>query len=657
MPPDCREWLLTDGIGGYALSTPSGLHTRRYHGLLVSATTPPTGRSVLLARLEEELEVSGRRHPLSVAQYDTGLHPRGDLALVDFSRDPFPTFVYEAGGVRLRKTIALLRGESTLVIRWHLVTGPAVPTRLVVRPLLALRDHHALRHEESPLDGTLTADPSTVTVQPWSSQPPLHFSHRRASLDGSAVWYRRQLYEIERQRGFDFEEDLFSPFSLTFDLDPRETATLVVSTRPRGPDDAEELLEAEISRLARSSGQASSPPLLRALHRAADQFVVVRDGGLTVLAGYPWFTDWGRDAMISLPGLALATGRRDLARRTLETFARHVDRGMIPSRFTDAGSPEYDAADATLWFIEAVRACRAEGRDDEEFIRDLYPLLLMIVEEHVRGTRHGIQVDRDGLLSTAPDGIPLTWMDARVGGAAVTPRHGKPVEIQALWYNALSFLVGLSQDLRDGFQAGRLASFAARVRESFERLFWNEETGCLLDVVDGSGRPDPSIRPNQLLALGLAYPLVGGRRGEAVLEVVERDLLTPFGLRTLAPSDPRYRGRYEGSPEARDTAYHQGTVWPWLLGPYLDAVLKVRGDTPEVRSDAARRLKPLCDHLTGPGLGQLPEVFDGDPPHRPNGCPAQAWSVAELSRCLTLLGSGDADGQSSADRRRPGIED
>jgi predicted glycogen debranching enzyme len=394
----------------------------------------------------------------------------------------------------------------------------------------------------------------------------------------------------------------------------------------------------EEERRASIAGRNGEPSALRAFRRAADQFLVARGEDVepaTVIAGYPWFSDWGRDTMIALPGLTLANGRPDVARRILETFAAHVDGGMIPNRFPDDGEePEYNTVDATLWYVDAVRAY-VDATKDEALLDALLPKLLEIVEAHEAGTRYGIHVDEDGLLASGAEGVQLTWMDARVGEHVVTPRRGKPVEIQALWFNALSFLARVLEN-RAHPRAAHLWSLAAKAKTSFDALFWNEEAGCLYDVVDGTER-DASIRPNQLLALSLAHPLVTGERAKRILEVVESELLTPFGFRTLSPSDPRYVGRYEGGPAERDGAYHQGTVWPWLVGPYVKALLLAGGN--DARMKAAETLRPLVTYVLGPGLGQLPEIFDGDAPHRPAGCFAQAWSVAQVIEAVKAVGT------------------
>ncbi len=643
------EWLETNGLGGYAASTLSGLQTRRYHGLLVAATTPPVGRTVLLSKLEETLVVGDQRFDLSVNRYPGTLHPRGDRFLTGFEIEPFPTWTYEAGGVRLVKTLFLVDGENTAVVTYRVAESPASigKLRLEIRPLTAFRDYHALARENPGWDRTLGIEPGRVTLRPYPAVPALHVAHDAVELDTQSFWYRNFEYQRERERGFDFEEDLFSPFRLVFDLSgaASQSATLVASTERRLLADVPGLEAKELARREAVSGPSEGRAALRAIRRAADQFLVRRDAGFTVIAGYPWFTDWGRDTMIALPGLTLATGRADqhgVARSILATFASHLDRGMIPNRFLDkstqtSAESEYNTVDATLWFVEAVRAY-ANATGDHAFVRGLFPSLLGIVDAHVQGTRYGIRLDHDGLLASGAEGVQLTWMDAKIGDWVVTPRRGKPVEIQALWFNALSYLAGLAGQMEDDSTRLRLEGLAERAQSSFERLFWNAQAGCLFDVLDENGKPDLAIRPNQIFAVSLPHPIQTGERALRVVAAVEQHLLTPYGLRTLAPSDPRYIGRYEGGPRERDAAYHQGTVWPWLLGPFIAAYLRVHGKSAETSMRAAAILRTLFEHLLGAGLGQLPEIFDGDAPHRPDGCFAQAWSIAQVTEAVTNLG-------------------
>ncbi len=631
-----REWLETNGLGGYASSTIIGLSTRRYHGLLVAATKPPVGRMVLLSKLEETLVVDGRRIDLSSNRYPGVIHPQGYMYLKQFRKDPFPVFVYDVDGLELEKSVFMVHGENTTVIQYQFHgTSPGSCT-LELRALIAFRDYHSTTHENGALNPNLQISPGCVTCAPYQGCPNLCLSHTAGDVQPSGAWYRNFQYSAEQARGLDFQEDLFNPLVLSFDLVRNGRAVVIASTEPRSADAADDLRSAELARRREVlAAAASDDPSVQALVQADDQFIVRRGDESTVIAGYHWFSDWGRDTMIALPGLALDTGRFDVARSILLAFAASVDRGMLPNRFPDAGeTPEYNTVDATLWFFEAIRALAA-GAGDFEFIRTkLFDVLTDIISRHVRGTRYGIHMDGDGLLSAGEPGVQLTWMDAKVGDWVVTPRHGKPVEIQALWYNALLVMEDLAQ--RFGGDAAHYKQLADKARKSFSEQFWNESAGCLYDVINGDTR-DASIRPNQIFAVSLFHRMLSAEREKSIVATVERHLLTPYGLRSLAPSDPQYRGRYEGDPVSRDTAYHQGTVWPWLMGPFLTAYVEVNGRSPKSRKQALQWMEELRRYVQDEGLGQVPEVFDGDAPHRPGGCIAQAWSVAELLGAVRAL--------------------
>ncbi len=638
--PDRREWLETNGLGGYAMSTVTGENTRRYHGLLVAATEPPVGRAVLLSKLEEALLVKGRRIELSTNRFPGTTHPEGFRFLIDFRMDPFPTFTWDAGGVVVEKEVFMPHGENAVCVTWRLVKGwnDAGSIGLEVRPLVAFRDFHALTHENADLDPTVDIATDRVRIAPYKGLPTLYFAHEGTATK-AGDWYRFFEYEEEKARGFDNREDLWHPFSVSFSFTfeeisgaARPEATIIASTSPRSPSDIHTLRKTELSRREALTVNATADPVLRALTRAADQFLVERGDLTTVIAGYPWFSDWGRDTMIALPGLTLTTDRPDVAKQILLAFSRHVNQGMLPNRFPEAGEePAYNSVDASLWYFEAVRQY-AEATGDVALVRDrLFRILADIVTWHERGTRYGIRVSADGLLEWHAAGEALTWMDARVGGRPVTPREGKPVEIQALWFNALRTMRDFASILGDEDSARGYAARAERCRTTFLRLFPDEKGAGLVDCVDGTSR-DRSIRPNQLFAVSLHHSMVPKPLARGVLTTVEEHLLTPYGLRTLPPADPSYRGRYEGGPVERDSAYHQGTVWPWLLGAYATAFRRVHDDG-QASIRAVRDLfEPLKRFLLGDGLGQIPEIFDGDAPHQPRGCVAQAWSVAEILR-------------------------
>jgi predicted glycogen debranching enzyme len=621
-----REWLETNGIGGFSSSTVCGLNTRRYHGLLTAATKPPVGRFVLLSKLEEVLLIDGRQYELSANQYPGVIHPQGFNYQTHFCLDPFPKFTYEIEGVHLEKSVFMVQGENTTVVQYELLNTDHTDIKLMIRPLIAFRDYHSTTHENGALNPHVESEPDQTAFRPYKDLPPLHLAHDPADIDPNGSWYRNFQYAIEQERGLDFAEDLFNPCTLVFEMNSRTKVNIIASIAKRDASQADVYRKAEVDR--RSANKTAT--LLRT---AADQFIVARERGETVIAGYHWFADWGRDTMIALPGLTLVNGRWDIAKDILAEFATHVDQGMLPNRFPDAGeAPEYNTVDATLWFFEAVRLF-VQYTGDYEFVRtSLYSVLQDIVNWHVKGTRYRIHVDEDGLLYSGEPGVQLTWMDAKVGDWVVTPRHGKPVEIQALWYNALLVMEDLAGRFNEPNSRQEYGAMADKAQTSFNKLFWNEQAGCLYDVINGEIR-DTSIRPNQVIAISLTNTMVSKERAVSILGVIERELLTPRGLRTLSPSDQNYIGRYEGGPATRDGAYHQGTVWPWLMGAYITAYFKVFG------REAGRRfaslwLQDFQQHLHEACLGQVSEIFDGEAPHAPRGCVAQAWSVAELLRAV-----------------------
>jgi len=620
-----REWLETNGIGGYASSTIIGLNTRRYHGLLIAATKPPAGRTVLLSKMEETVVLDGHRYDLSTNRYPGVVHPCGYFFLTEFRLDPFPTFVFKVEDLEITKRVFMVHGENTAVIQYDFL-GPNCKFEL--RPLIAFRDYHAITRRNDALNPSVQNEGGVITLAPYAGLPPLYLSHD-AAVESTGEWYYNFEYDIELERGFDDREDLFNPLVARYEVQPGSVVNIIASTERHKVAEADALRRSELDRRAAVVAASPSPdPLIAALVAAADQFVVKRGELETIIAGYHWFCDWGRDTMIALPGLTLASGRSEIARDILLTFAQHVDQGMLPNRFSDQGeAPEFNTVDATLWMFEAVRTY-ATHTGDWDFVRNnLYSVLTGIIDWHRRGTRFGIGMDADGLLRAGAPGVQLTWMDAKVGDLVVTPRRGKPVEIQALWYNALRIMESLAGRYGDAEREPMFARMADLARASFNDMFWNSASGNLYDVIDGDVR-DASLRPNQIFAVSLPYSMLDAGRAKAVVETVERELLTPRGLRTLDTKDPRYRGQYIGDPLSRDTAYHQGTVWPWLIGPFFTAWRKIHGPD----SKAKDWLADFQTHLTEAGLGQVSEIFDGDPPFAPRGCIAQAWSVAELLR-------------------------
>ncbi len=632
------EWLEANGLGGYASSTLSGAHSRRYHGLLVAATRPPAGRMVLLSKLDETIVVEGERFDLGCNRFPGAIHPRGADRLVSFSRDLFPVFEYEAGGVRLRKTVACVHGENTTIVFWELLEAER-PFVLELRPFVAFRDHHRLAQANETFDASeATFEDGIFRARPYAGVPDLYLSVPGAEFEAAPTWYRRFEYAREIERGLDVHEDLFSHGVFRVDLGAVRGYGAIASTGSPAGRDAARLLEQERRRRAKLvAGLRTDDALARHLALSADRFVVRRgEDQRTLVAGYPWFAEWGRDTLLALPGVCLATGRLDDAKRILRAYARAESQGMIPSRFPESpgDDPAFDAADAALWLFVATHEYVEAGGDAAFVKAEILPLLRDVVAWHERGTRHGIREDEAGLLRACSPSTPLTWMDAKAGDWVVTPREGRPVELQALWYNARSILAALSRRFGDEAEAKRLEARAKRTRAAFEKAFWNEEAGCLHDVV-GDGSKDASLRPNQILALSLPFPLLGPAKAKRVLSAVEERLATPFGLRSLAPDDPAYRGRYEGDVFARDGAYHRGSVFPWLLGPWAVAVS--RFGTAASKGRVRDALEAIGRHVTGTGGGNVPELFDGDEPHEPRGCTAHVRAVGGLLAARAAL--------------------
>jgi predicted glycogen debranching enzyme len=637
-----REWLEADGLGGFASGTSDGVRTRRYHALLLHAAKPPGERWLLVNGVEVWLERADERVALSPQRYASGVTTgEGLLATASFTHEPWPRWSFTLpGGTRVLHELHARRDSPAVVLRWRVENAPP-GTRLCARPLLSGRDPHALHHANDAFRFDAERLGAAIAWKPYAGVPGV-LALADADYEHAPDWYWGFLYEEERARGLDHVEDLASPGVFRWDL-ARPEAVLVlaadtVDLRACFAEKASRDLALRLTASEKRRRAAFADPL----GRAADAYLVRRGDGLTVIAGYPWFGDWGRDTFIALRGLCLATGRLDDARRILVEWAGAVSEGMLPNRFPDAGEvPEYNSVDASLWYVvvvgEWLEAMRAAGRRvaarDRDRLRAAVEAILMGYE---KGTRYGIRMNADGLLASGEPGVQLTWMDAKVGDWVVTPRTGKAVEIQALWVNALDVGARLT-----GRGSARTASCWAGMRDraiaAFESRFWNESRGGLHDVVDVdhvAGTADGTLRPNQLFAVGgLPIALLSGERARRVVEVVERALWTPLGPRSLAPGEPGYAPHYGGGVLQRDGAYHQGTVWPWLAGAFVDAWLRVRGETPEARAEATRRFLPaLRAHLAEAGLGHVSEIADAEAPHTPNGCPFQAWSMGELLR-------------------------
>jgi predicted glycogen debranching enzyme len=636
---DEREWLEADGLGGFASGTVSGARTRRYHGLLLVATTPPTGRMMLVNGFDAWVTTPAGRVALTTQRYAPDvIYPDGAARLVAFDHRPWPTWTFAAApDVVVTQEILARPGQPGVLVRWT-AEGSGRDVELEVRPFLSGRDYHGLHRENGSFAFGAEERGATIVWHAYDGVPPV-ISASNGQYRHAPDWYRHFLYREEQARGLDAIEDVASPGVLTWRLDDAPASWMVGTSSSGPPLDSAAAVSARADEWRRSerSRRAAFPGPLEA---AADAYLVQRGRGRTIVAGYPWFTDWGRDTFIALRGLCLATGRLADARDILLEWSGAVSDGMLPNRFADAGEkPEFNAVDASLWFVIGAHELRAATASHPEVLSGaqwdiLRGAIGAILEGYAGGTRYGIRADEDGLLAAGEPGVQLTWMDAKVGDWVVTPRIGKPVEVQALWINALRIGAEWSP---------RWEALCRRAQASFGARFWNDEAGCLYDVVDVdhvAGTADAAIRPNQVFAAGgLPFPLVEGDRARAIVEVLETRLLTPVGLRSLAPGSPGYVPHYEGGVRERDGSYHQGTVWPWLVGAFIEAWLRAGGDTAERRAEArARFVEPLVAHLGEAGLGHVSEIADAEPPHTPRGCPFQAWSLGELIRIERTLG-------------------
>jgi predicted glycogen debranching enzyme len=648
-----REWLVTNGIGGYAMGSLAGARTRRYHSLLTASLQPPTRRTLTIASLDAWVDLDGRRSPLVTHEWAAGVVlPDGYRHLESFRLEgAIPVFVWGLGDVRIVQRIWMAHGQNTTYVTYTYARGTA-NVRMVLKPLCTYRDHHALTKGGYHVDVEPYAAPwpdgQAVKVQPLldrhadPARPFRIYSSGGTITPDGEWWWSFHLAE-EKKRGLDNQEDLFAAATISADLRLGNTLAVVFTAEDDHPVPWHDALQAEQQRQHTLLEQAELPPhtpeWIQQLVLAADQFVVSRniegEPGKSLLAGYPWFSDWGRDTMIALPGLTLATGRREEAAAILQTYAKYVDQGMLPNRFPDAGqAPEYNTVDATLWYFQSVYACyKACGRDHPA-IKELYPVLIAILKWHISGTRFNIRMDpADGLLHAGELGLQLTWMDAKIDDWVVTPRVGKPVEINALWVNALRIAAELAAELGYGEDAQTYHDMAERAHASFQARFWYSG-GYLYDVIDGpEGDDDPTLRPNQIFAVSLPFPLLEGEQAKAVVDICARELVVSHGQRSLAPDETDYVGYYGGDRLQRDGAYHQGTVWSWLIGPFVSAHYRVYGNA----RTAMTYLEPMADHLYDHGLGTISEIYDGDPPHVPHGCIAQAWGVAEVLRVWRVL--------------------
>lgn len=629
-----KQWIVANGLGGYASSTVLGANTSKYHGLLFASLRPPGERTLLLAKLEEEISVAGKTYLLGSNHTGTGIYPNGHIYLQSFELRPYPTYTFALEGVILEKVIFMVRGANTTVVRYTVYCAEGTSVKFTVTPMVNCRHfHHTTKRNDWPFNRS--AHERSVVIEAYPGAPKLKlYSDQASYVPGPGYWFEGIYYKHEDQRGLDPWEDHFMPGHFECELGNGQSFGIIASTENekevKNPLLEQVTAERRLADLVEGAGFHEE--FINRLILAADTFIVARQstGAKTIIAGYPWFTDWGRDTMIALPGLTLVTKRFEEAREILQTFAGYCEHGLIPNMFPDKGEdPLYNTVDASLWFFHAV--CKfVSYTGDGGFIRKkVYPVLKEIISCYRQGTLFNIRMDDDGLISAGHNGTQLTWMDAKVGDWVVTPRHGKPVEINALWYNALQVMTQLAGMFgEDGHEYNSLAN---KTRAGFVEKFWNPDKKCLYDLVTDNG-PDDSVRPNQIMAVSLPFSPLDHSKQLSVVNTVWRDLYFSFGLRSLAPSDHEYAGRYYGDVLQRDGAYHQGTGWAWLIGPFITAFRRVHDYSSESKALAEKFITPFKAHLFDHGVGTISEIFDGDPPHYPRGCCSQAWSVAEVLR-------------------------
>lgn len=639
------EWIETNGLGGWASSTIMGCNTRRYHGLLIAATKPPAERMALVSKLDETFIINNERFELSTNDYGNVVHPKGYQFITAFEKNLFPVWKYEVNGIGLKKTIAMVHNENTTLVLYE-VTKASTAFILELLPLISTRFYHALQHSANNIFWDATFENFVFKTLPYNGAPDIFISIPGATYLHHPQWFYNFNYSVEKYRGLDFTEDLFNHGIFSVELKEGDKLGIIISTENPFEKNAFDLFEKEKSR-KKSLLININDETTQQLTLAADQFIVKRDEELkTVIAGYHWFTDWGRDTMIALPGLCLSTGRFDDAKKIIMAFAKTVSMGMLPNRFQDNDEPpEYNNVDGTLWYFIAIKKYLDVTKDKVFVLNEILPVLKEIIDWHFKGTRYNIHVDDDGLLYAGEKGQQLTWMDARIGDWVVTPRMGKPVEIQALWYNAQNIFAMLLELNNQKNDAALVHINAEKTRMSFIEKFWFEKGNYLYDVIDENGKPDTTLRPNQLFAISLPFALIEGEKAKSILKIAEEKLYTPVGLRSLPADDEHYVPVYGGNAFQRDSSYHQGTVWSWLLGAYVDAIMsETSHQTGEAefigldglsgKEKAQKIIRDFSYHLNEACVGSVSEIFDAENPHYPRGCIAQAWSVGEILRVI-----------------------
>ena len=629
-----KEWLISNGLGSYSSSTIIGLNSRGYHGLLVASLDPPIRRTLFVSKYEEEIEVNGKKYLLAVNRYPDTIYPQGYTHLEQFRFERYPVFVYKVGNTIIEKSVLMPYLDNTVITTYKVLESDA-PLRMSVYPIINCRGYHERTHEDSRWNFAQSLNPKGVEIRAYSGASTLFLQSDIAPYQASGLWYKNFIYEISAERGLADREDQYNPGFFQSRLEHGSQLSILASLRQQDTFSTEGVRYREMQRVRSLNGRLSqTDPFYLALADAADTFIVSRKStnAKSILAGYHCFADWGRDSMITIPGLTLATKRENEGKEIIRTFLSYLSGGLIPNTFPDDGEePVYNSIDAPLWLINACDSVYSET-GSLDFVQEVYLKLSEIISAYSRGTKFGIGMDSDGLIKGGAPGIALTWMDAKIDGVPVTPRTGKPVEINSLWYNALRAMERFAKELGFLYDSSRYSDIAQRVRSSFNQKFWNPKKSALYDVLEDGDSADPKIRPNQLLAISLPFPVLDESRWRETLRTIETELLTPVGLRSLSPFDEEYQGQCTGSPKQRDFAYHQGTVWPWLFGAYVSSYLKAVPLDEKTRNFVRQLFTPFKKRMGEAGINTISEIYDGDPPHSPRGCISQAWSVAELLR-------------------------
>ena len=626
-----REWLIANGLGSYASSTIIGLNTRGYHGLLVASIDPPVRRTLFLSKLEEELEVGGKKYLLAVNKYPGATYPQGYLHLEQFRFERYPIFVYRAGNAILEKTVFMPYGDNTTIVTYRVLESDG-PVKLSVYPIVNHRDFHGRSREDPRWNFAQTLNTKGVEIRAFHGATTLYLQSDIAQYTPTGFWYKNFVYENSADA--EDKEDQYNTGYFSARVEQGSQISILASLRPQPTFSTEGMRFREMQRIRSLSDRLPrADSFFESLASVADTFLVKRKSTSmkSVIAGYHWFGDWGRDSMVSIPGLTLVTKREEEGKEIVRTFLQYQKEGLIPVTLPDGGNePNYQSADSSLWLIYACHAIYSET-GSLDFVSIMYPKLQETISAYAKGTRFGIRMDEDGLVSAGDESSALTWMDAKIDGKPVTPRFGKPVEISALWYNALCSMERFARDLKKESDAHSYKVISEKAKASFNEKFWDEEKKCLHDVlVDNVG--DGRTRPNQIFAVSLPYPVLEESRWRSILSVVETELLTPVGLRSLSPLDPEYKGTYTGTRRERDLAYHQGTAWPWLLGSFITAYVRVFSADAKTLAFVRQLYTPFIKRMQEGGIGSISEVYDGEPPNTPRGCISQSWSVAELLR-------------------------